>query len=467
MQFFLLIALAYGQDRNWWNVCKSAKMRKTKSGHVLPESQVTPDGNRFQGKGVMQVVDGKKRRISVMALTGGFSHGEGSKEDKMAEAYPDMQKDITAMVAAAGIDIKDCDPEDLATLAASEVYNAKPRSALHYRIMGARALTGGKKTGMRVNKEEILANIVRKREEKLAKARADKIAEDAARLADIESKGEPKNRRGSSISENSALCSRVTFGAPSYEVFESEPTVTLHVFRKGKVAEGASIHYETSNGSAMAGEDYIYNAGVLNFAPGETEKEIIIQIIDDNEYEPDENFFVTLRNSKGADAALGRIPVAEVTIINDDDPGHFTFKMSSMASPEAHPTVEVDIVRQNGVDGTVELVWHTREGSARGGINFKPVVAQPLVFLHQETVKTIQVEIINTQCIENDEIFQLEFEIVGHGLETVGADYANFETGSDGARQTKGNVISINLTSDAAAAAVMNAMRGLVADKLR
>ena len=96
----------------------------------------------------------------------------------------------------------------------------------------------------------------------------------------------------------------VQFAATSYEVYENEQFVVLHVSRVGEEKKECEVVYETSNGSAIAGEDYKYSSGKCVFAPGETSKEIKIEIIDDNEYEPDEDFFVTL-SSKHADTAVG------------------------------------------------------------------------------------------------------------------------------------------------------------------
>ena len=53
---------------------------------------------------------------------------------------------------------------------------------------------------------------------------------------------------------------------------------------------------------------------------GEQEKKITINVIDDNQWEPDETFFVKLSLPEGEDnrIKLGSKTVALVTIINDD-----------------------------------------------------------------------------------------------------------------------------------------------------
>ena len=53
---------------------------------------------------------------------------------------------------------------------------------------------------------------------------------------------------------------------------------------------------------------------------GEQEKKVVITIIDDNQWEPDETFFVKLSLPEGEETntKLGSKTVALVTIINDD-----------------------------------------------------------------------------------------------------------------------------------------------------
>ena len=67
-------------------------------------------------------------------------------------------------------------------------------------------------------------------------------------------------------------------------------------------------------------DDYIALNEVLTFAPGETEKTVTIEIVDDNQWEPDEEFFLklSLLPDEREGVQLGRISIMEITIINDD-----------------------------------------------------------------------------------------------------------------------------------------------------
>ena len=76
---------------------------------------------------------------------------------------------------------------------------------------------------------------------------------------------------------------------------------------------------ETIDGTAEAESDYIPYKETLVFEPGETSKSIEIKIVDDNEWEPDEVFFVKLGTvDPEENCVIGRRAITQVTILNDD-----------------------------------------------------------------------------------------------------------------------------------------------------
>ena len=78
---------------------------------------------------------------------------------------------------------------------------------------------------------------------------------------------------------------------------------------------------ETIDGSAKEQEDYEPLNEILTFEPNEDEKEIGVKIVDDNQWEPDEEFFVKLTlipGKESEDVRLGRTSIMEITILNDD-----------------------------------------------------------------------------------------------------------------------------------------------------
>ena len=76
-----------------------------------------------------------------------------------------------------------------------------------------------------------------------------------------------------------------------------------------------TVDYATSDGTAVAGEDYVAESGTLSFAPGETAKTVEVAVLDDSHDEGSETMTLTLSNASGARIADGS---ATGTINNTD-----------------------------------------------------------------------------------------------------------------------------------------------------
>ncbi len=111
----------------------------------------------------------------------------------------------------------------------------------------------------------------------------------------------------------------VMFAPPGYS-FASEGSsgitdAMLPVILSPPAVRTVTVAFATANGTAVAGTDYIATNGVLTFAPGQTNLNIVVQVLGDGDPEPDEYFTVTLANV--TNAVLGST-VGGVVIANDD-----------------------------------------------------------------------------------------------------------------------------------------------------
>jgi hypothetical protein len=88
-------------------------------------------------------------------------------------------------------------------------------------------------------------------------------------------------------------------------------TVTLSNVSSSTV----TVKYATSNGTALAKQDYTAISGTLTFQPGQTSRTISVAIKADRKREANETFSVQLSNPVGATIDDG---VATATILNDD-----------------------------------------------------------------------------------------------------------------------------------------------------
>jgi hypothetical protein len=105
----------------------------------------------------------------------------------------------------------------------------------------------------------------------------------------------------------------VKFDAPSYLVYESARSAAITVVRVNDAFDPVTVQYNTSDGTAKAGQNYTNTSGVLTFASGELSKTITVPILDDTMEGPDVTFDVTLSSPTGG-ASLGSPAKTTVTI---------------------------------------------------------------------------------------------------------------------------------------------------------
>ncbi|XP_070770163.1 sodium/calcium exchanger 1a isoform X19 [Enoplosus armatus] len=219
--------------------------------------------------------------------------------------------------------------------------------------------------------------------------------------------------------------SKVFFDPGTYQCLENCGSVALNVVRRGgDLTSTVSVDYRTEDGTANAGSDYQFTKGTIVFKPGETEKEIRIDIIDDDIFEEDEHFLVHLSNVKvvsegtGSDeceanhvdslASLGLPCTATVTIFDDDHAGIFTFEEPVVTVSESIGVMEVKVIRTSGARGVVVVPYKTMEGTAKGGGEDFEDTHGVLEFENDDIFKTIQINIIDDEEYEKNKNFFLE-----------------------------------------------------------
>ena len=100
------------------------------------------------------------------------------------------------------------------------------------------------------------------------------------------------------------------------EVEEGPDAAVAFQVTLSRAASGAvTVDYATSDGTAVAGEDYTATSGTLTFAAGEVAKTVSVPVLDDAIDEGRETFRFSLSNAAGARVADGE---AVGTIVNTD-----------------------------------------------------------------------------------------------------------------------------------------------------
>ncbi|MCF6325342.1 MAG: hypothetical protein L3J89_13655 [Gammaproteobacteria bacterium] len=102
-------------------------------------------------------------------------------------------------------------------------------------------------------------------------------------------------------------------------VSESDSSTTAAAFSitlSSISSNTVTVDYTTSDGTAIASEDYVSKNGTLSFAPGETSKTVMVDVIGDVITEFDETFQLIL--SKPVNADLSNNAAGMATIIDND-----------------------------------------------------------------------------------------------------------------------------------------------------
>ena len=139
--------------------------------------------------------------------------------------------------------------------------------------------------------------------------------------------------------------------------------------------ETVTVDYETADGTAMAFEDYVAVAGTLVFAPGDTERTVLVDVLDDAKDEGEETFTLRLSNATGA-----RLADAEATgtIVNHDPlPKAWLARFGRTVAGQVMDAVGERLRGSPGSHVTLggqRADWSASAGGARGG---SPALAGP------------------------------------------------------------------------------------------
>ncbi|XP_055014151.1 sodium/calcium exchanger 1-like isoform X9 [Boleophthalmus pectinirostris] len=293
----------------------------------------------------------------------------------------ESRKEVAAILKELKQKHPEKDLEQLTELANYQVLNQQQKSRAFYRCQATRIMTGA-------------GNILKKHAAEQAKRATSQFEFSSEALANY---------------------TKVYFDPGSYQCLENCGSVALNIVRQGgDLTQRIYVNYQTEDGTANAGSDYTSTEGTIVFEPGETEKEIRIEIIDDDIFEEDEHFLVHLSNvrveSKDVSAVVGLgLPcTATVTIFDDDHAGIFTFEDAGVTVSESVGVMEVRVLRTCGARGAVAIPFKTIEGTAKGGGEDFEDTHGVLEFDNNEIVKSFQINIIDDDQYEKNKNFFVE-----------------------------------------------------------
>jgi hypothetical protein len=173
--------------------------------------------------------------------------------------------------------------------------------------------------------------------------------------------------------------------------------------------KNVSVGWTTVDGTATAaGTDYAPDGGTLVFAPGETDKVVVIPVIGDNATEGDETFDVDL--SAPVNATLGNATDA-VTIVDNDPipPGSAVLTVTGLKQRETGSgttTFTFTVTRGGDITTAVNVDYVTSDGTASASSDYAAASGN-LAFTTNQTIGTVDVNVHGDRLLEHNETFFL------------------------------------------------------------
>ena len=211
---------------------------------------------------------------------------------------------------------------------------------------------------------------------------------------------------------------RIGDATPVAEGDEAVFTVTLTPPNEQVV----TVDYTTTDGTAVADEDYSATSGTLRFAPGDTSKTIRVPTLRDAVAEPVETFTVVLSNPSGTN------------VVHDTGVGTITDEGLPGLSIADAPTVAeggeavFPVTLNPASSQVVTVAYATQDGTAVADSDYT-ATSGTLRFEPGETIQNIQVATLRDAIAEPSESFTVELsDPVGTaitnstGVGTIAAD---------------------------------------------
>jgi hypothetical protein len=201
----------------------------------------------------------------------------------------------------------------------------------------------------------------------------------------------------------------VQFITDVYGRNENAGNAALTVTRNGDTNSGCSVNWSVTGGSAVALNDYSPTSGTLNFAAGETFKNISLFIVDDALVESNETVNLTL---SGAVNATISFPSNAVLTIFDNDVSNpppatvVQFITDVYGRNENAGNASLTVTRSGDTSNACSVSWSVTGGSATSGADYSPA-SGTLNFAAFETFRNISLLIVDDALVESNETVNL------------------------------------------------------------
>ncbi|KAL6483774.1 hypothetical protein MHYP_G00086460 [Metynnis hypsauchen] len=206
------------------------------------------------------------------------------------------------------------------------------------------------------------------------------------------------------------------FALSEYRVDESDGRVVAMVIRSGDLTQRSQVRCYTRQGSAQAMMDYEErpdtDLSIISFQPGEREQRCEVTLVDDSEYEEEEEFRLVLgvpssQSAVGISLGKQKETMVKISDLRDKPVIRFSetrFTVKEPKNPGETVTVRISVQRLGDCSRTSTVRVHTRDGSATAGHDYTPVSVE-LQFSEGQTLHVVEVYVLYDSERETRETF--------------------------------------------------------------
>jgi CSLREA domain-containing protein len=231
--------------------------------------------------------------------------------------------------------------------------------------------------------------------------------------------------------------STLALSTATVDVNEGDNSViSLAVTRTGAHDTPASVNYTTTDNTATggascgAGIDYKTSSGTLNFAAGETSKNVSVAFCDDLVFEGDETLDLSLSGETGTGVTLGSPATAVFTIHDDESAPTVSVNDFTFTGADSLTVNGFTVTLSNPSSSTVTVHYATSDNTATAGEDYT-AASGTLTFAPGETSMNIPITILADNVYEPEETFFVDLDTPmgatlgdGHGVGTIPNDDA-------------------------------------------
>jgi PKD repeat protein len=207
----------------------------------------------------------------------------------------------------------------------------------------------------------------------------------------------------------------VSFANATYNVSEAGGAASIAVRLNAASGQAVTVQYIATNGTALAGTDFVATNAVLMFPPGQTNLSFLVPILNDSSNELNETISLLLTNP--VNATLAAPSSATLTIVDDEPPSIF-FNSTTYYVAEATGFIMVNVWLNKPFLQDVAVNYLALGGTATPGVDYNAANGR-LDFRAGETNNFFLVTILDNGTRQTD-------------LKTVHLGLSNFHVGTPG-----------------------------------